>query len=264
MRFLPCSCWALTIFLVFAGTPGAQSEVKGEPAVDPRALLERVIDHTRGLTSYVRMSMTIHRPDWERTSSLEAWTRGREEGYIRFVAPARDAGNATLKVGEKMWTYTPRLNRVIRLPYSMMSQGWAGSDFSYNDMSRTDALLRDYEHRLTSAVENDGVTVFTIEAVPHESAPVVWGKEVIVFRSDYVLLEHNFYDQEMALIKSLKAIDIAELGGRIFATRMRMTRFDEEGRWTEISYQEAEFDLQLEDAVFTVYSLRSGGSEVAR
>ena len=116
--------------------------------------------------------MVIHRPDWERSSRLQAWTRGREDALIRFTAPAKDAGNATLKDGEKMWTFTPKLNRVIRLPYSMMSQGWAGSDFSYNDLSRTDALLHEYDLEITALEERDGHVIYTVAAIPHDTAPV--------------------------------------------------------------------------------------------
>jgi hypothetical protein len=203
------------------------------------------------------MSMTIHRSAWERSSTLQAWTRGREDALIRFTEPARDAGNATLKQGERMWTYTPKLNRVIRLPFSLMSQGWAGSDFSYNDLSRTDALLHDYHLEMVSAVSEEEFTVYTIMATPHDTAPVVWGQEMITFRSDHVLLEHLFYDQDMQPLKKLVATDIQEMGGRVFATRMRMIKLDETERWTELSYSNAQFDLELDDGLFTVFSLKS-------
>src|SRR5215471_17536871 len=164
-------------------------------------LVAAAIDLTRGTSSYAEISMVIHRPEWERSSSLVAWTRGREDALIRFTQPARDAGNATLKQGQQMWTFTPKLNRVIRLPFSMMSQGWAGSDFSYNDLSRTDQLLHDYELALAGTDEKDGHRVYTIDAVPHENAPVVWGKEQLVLRDDYVLLSETFFDQAMAPVK---------------------------------------------------------------
>ena len=79
-----------------------------------RELIAAAIDLTRGRSSYAEFAMVIHRPDWERSSSLVAWTRGRKDALIRFTAPAKDAGNATLKQGEKMWTYNPKLNRTDR------------------------------------------------------------------------------------------------------------------------------------------------------
>ena len=222
-------------------------------------LVAGAIDLTRGATSFSEISMQIHRPDWERNSSLVAWTRGREDALIRFTKPAKDAGNATLKDADKMWTFTPRLNRVIRLPYSLMSQSWAGSDFSYNDLSRTDTLLHDYHLTLLETGQADGHTVYTIEAVPHDDAPVVWGREVLVLRDDYVLLSHTFHDQDDLPLKRLEALEIGEKGGRVFATRMRMVKLDEPGHWTEVSYDEVQFDVELEDGLFTVYTLRSGG-----
>ena len=119
--------------------------------------------------------MLVHRPDWERSSSMEMWTRGREDALIRFTAPAKDAGNATLKLKEKMWTFTSKLNRSIRLPFSLMSQSWGGSDFSYNDLSRTDALLRQYDLSIAETRQEGEHLVYVIEAIPYDNAPVVWG-----------------------------------------------------------------------------------------
>lgn len=244
-------------WLVFLAALLALKAVAGEEP-DAYHLVAGAIDLTRGTTSYAELSMQIHRPDWERNSSLVAWTSGREDALIRFTAPAKDAGNATLKDDERMWTYTPRLNRVIRLPYSLMSQSWAGSDFSYNDLSRTDALLHQYELRLTDATRSEGHWVYTVEALPHENAPVVWGKEVITLRDDYVLLAHLFYDQNGEALKRLEALEIGPMGGRVFATRMRMIKLDEEDRWTEVNYDRVDFDVDLDPGLFTVYALRSG------
>src|SRR5262249_10171860 len=189
------------------------------------------------------------------------WTRGREDALIRFTAPAKDAGNATLKQGQQMWTFTPKLNRVIRLPFSMMSQGWAGSDFSYNDLSRTDQLLHDYELTLATTEEHDGHRVYTIDAVPHENAPVVWGKERLVLRDDYVLLSETFFDQAMAPVKQLEASEVKTLGGRTFGTRLTMKPLDEPGNWTEIAYDAAKFDVPIDDGMFTVFALQSGRAQ---
>lgn len=224
-------------------------------------LIAAMVDLTRGRTSYAELSMVVHRPDWERASSLVAWTRGREDALIRFTAPAKDAGNATLKKGDQMWTFTPKLNRVIRLPFSMMSQGWAGSDFSYSDLSRTDQLLHQYELKLVATEQRDGHQVYTIDAVPHDDAPVVWGKEQIVLRDDDVLLGQTFFDQAMQPLKRLESLEIKALGGRTFATRMRMSPLDKPGQWTEIVYSQAQFDVPIDDGMFTVFALQSGRSQ---
>lgn len=223
-------------------------------------LVAGALDLMRGdQSSYTEMRMLVHRPDWERTSVLVVWTRGREDALMRFTAPAKDAGNATLKRGDKMWTFTPKLNRVIRLPYSLMSQSWAGSDFSYNDLARADDMLRYYSLRIANVAESDGHKIYTIEAIPHDDAPIVWGKEEMVLRDDYVLISQTFYDQALVPLKRMETLEIGELGGRTMAIHMRMSNLEEPEKYTEMFYDSADFDVDLPDSTFTEFSLRSGG-----
>ncbi len=228
--------------------------------IDVVALVTGSIDQTRGLSSYAEMSMLIKRPSWQRQSTLKAWTRGREDALIRFVAPTRDAGNALLKQGERMWTYTPKLNKSIRLPGGMMSQSWAGSDFSYNDMSRSDKWLRDYTLEHVDTEQNEGQAVYVIDAVPRENAAVVWGKEQLRIREDLVLLELTYFDQDMQPVRRMVSLSIGERGGRVMATRMRMQEVDKPDRYTELEYLDMDFDVDVPDRMFTLFSLQSGRS----
>ncbi|MFP6837750.1 MAG: outer membrane lipoprotein-sorting protein [Pseudomonadales bacterium] len=258
---MPGVSWLLVGLGVLAGfcrADAGQTDPDSQPMVTARELVAGAIDLTRGMTSYAELSMIIHRPDWERTSNLVAWTRGRKDALIRFTAPAKDAGNATLKQGEKMWTFSPKLNRTIRLPFSLMSQSWAGSDFSYNDLSRTDKLLEMYDLKIIDTSEQDGHTIYTIEAVPHDEAPVVWGKEEMVLRDDHVLLSQTYYDQSMQALKRMETLEIGELDGRTFGTRMRMSKLDEPDNYTELHYAAADFDVELDDRLFTLFSLQAG------
>lgn len=226
--------------------------------ITARELIEAAIDQTRGISSYAEFTMVIHRPDWERTSRLKSWTRGRKDALIRFIAPAKDAGNATLKLGNKMWTFTPKLNRTIRLPYSLMSQSWGGSDFSYTDLSRSDSWLDDYELSIASVQIEDDHKIYTLVAIPHDDAPVVWGKEELVIRDDYVILMHTFYDQSMEPLKKLETLEIDERDGRMMATRMRMVKLESPENYTELIWGETDFDIELDEQMFTLFYLKSG------
>ncbi len=254
--------WLCCAAALLAGPALAHDDVPQPPegeVVTARDLIAGALDLVRGRTSYAELTMVVHRTSWERTSSLVAWTRGREDALIRFTAPAKDAGNATLKQGEKMWTFTPKLNRTIRLPYSLMSQSWAGSDFSYNDLSRTDQLLKHYDLSIAAVREEDERVIYTIDAVPHDDAPVVWGKEEWVLRDDYVLLSQTFFDQALEPLKRMETLEIGELGDRVMGTRMRMVKLDEPENYTELHYEMADFDIALDDSTFTLFSLQAGG-----
>src|SRR5215510_1118280 len=163
---------AIWLVLVLAFAVGAAAS----PAPNAEALLKQVFDNYRSASSETAIAMTVHRPDWERHLDMKAWTRGDDDALVRFVAPAKDAGNATLKLARETWVFNPKLNQVIKLPASMMSQSWMGSDFSYNDLSKSEDILTQYTHRVTATETSGGHTVWTIESIPKPGAPVVWGK----------------------------------------------------------------------------------------
>ena len=229
-----------------------------DSGIDATDIIRDAIDHYRGLTSYSEMTMTIHRPGWERSMSMQAWSSGSKKTLVRVTAPPRDAGNATLVLDDnKVWSYAPRINRVIRIPSSMMSQSWMGSDFSNKDISRTDEIVEQYNHTLVRTDEIDGHRVYVIESIPHEEAAIVWGKEISHVRDDYVELEHHFIDQDMQTVKILKTLDIQKKGGRMFAVHQRMNMLDKTDEWTEVSVQQLDFDREIPDYLFTLSNLRN-------
>ena len=224
---------------------------------DAATIVKGAIDHWRGISSYGDMTMIIHRPDWERTMSMRAWTEGDKRSLIRVTEPKKDRGNGTLMDDDNMWSFSPKINRVIKIPSSMMSQGWMGSDFSNKDISRADDIVDQYDHSLLSRTEADGHVVYEVQSVPHEEAAVVWGREVMKIRDDHVLLEHRFYDQDDVLVKQLTSLEIAEMGGRTVATRQRMAKVATPEDWTEIRVDSVEYDLQLSEHIFTLSNLRN-------
>jgi len=240
------------VFLLAGMTAGADTEKR-----DAKDIVRDAINHWRGTSSQGEMTMTIHRPDWERSMSMESWTRGEKQSLIRVTAPRKDRGNGTLMDDNNMWSFSPKINRVIKVPSSMMSQSWMGSDFSNKDISRADDIVDQYDHNLLSESDNDGRVAYEIESIPHEDAAVVWGKEVLVVREDNVLVEHSFYDQDNELVKTLRTLEIGEMGGRTVAVHQRMEKVDASDEWTEIIVDSVEFDVELSDNVFTLSNLRN-------
>jgi outer membrane lipoprotein-sorting protein len=220
-------------------------------------IVRDAIDHWRGLSSYTVMTMVIHRPDWERSMTMEAWTKGDDHSLVRVIEPKKDRGNGTLTDQNSMWTFSPKVNRVIKIPSSMMGQSWMGSDFSNKDVSRVDDIIDQYDHSILATEVIDGIETYRIESIPHEDAAVVWGSEVLTIREDHVVLEHAFYDQDGELVKTLRSLEIAEMGGRTIAKRQRMSKTDEPDEWTEIGVSEVEYELELKDSLFTLSNLRN-------
>ena len=174
------------LILLVISAPGSAEER------DAKTIVRDAIDHWRGISSYTEMTMIIHRPDWERSMTMRAWTKGDDHSLVRVVEPKKDRGNGTLTDDKSMWSYSPKINRVIKIPSSMMGQSWMGSDFSNKDVARADEIVNEYEHTLLGTEDADGIVVYEIEAIPHEDAAVVWGSEVLrLITNVIVILLHN-------------------------------------------------------------------------
>ena len=224
---------------------------------DPTEIVRGAVENWRGTSSYGEMTLTIHRPSWERSMSMRAWTEGNKESLVRVTAPEKDAGNGTLIVNDNMWTYSPKINRVIKVPSSMMGQSWMGSDFSNKDVSRADDIIDQYDHTLLGKEQHEGQTVYVIQSIPHEDAAVVWGKEVLRIRDDHVLLSQQYYDQDGVLVKELKTLDIGTMDGRTIAVRQRMTKVDSKDEWTEFRVDSVKFNIQIPPNLFTRSNLQN-------
>lgn len=222
-----------------------------------KTLLERAFDLSRGESSYSEMTMAIVRPDWQRELTMRVWTQGDELGLVRVLSPKKDAGNGTLTKDDKMWTYAPRINRVIKLPSSMMSQSWLGSDFSNKDVAKSTDIIDQYVHTVTAKSEHEGHAVFLIESVPLEDSAVVWGKEHIYMRDDFVIIKHEFWDQDDELVQRLEAFDIQDHDGRALATRMRMYKVETPDEYTEMRIEAMQFDQEMPANTFTLSNLRN-------
>lgn len=237
--------------------PLAAAQEQPGQTPDASQIVRDAVNHWRGVSSYTEMSMVIHRPDWERKMTMRAWTKGEDQSLVRVIEPAKDRGNGTLTDEDSMWSFSPKVNRVIKVPSSMMGQSWMGSDFSNKDVARADDIIDQYEHTLLSIGEIDGVTIYEIQSVPHEDAAVVWGREVMRIRTDNVLVEHDFYDQDDELVKSLESLEIGEMGGRTIAIRQRMHEIETPEEWTEIQVNSVEYEIDIPDSTFTLSSLRN-------
>ena len=241
----------LSILFLLLASPATAEELTAQD------LVRKAMDHWRGVTSHGISTMTIHRPDWERSMTMESWSKGDKISLVRVIEPKKDAGNGTLLNDSNMWTYTPRINRIIKVPSSMMSQGWMGSDFTNKDIAKSTDIIEQYDHELIAQETVGGHVHYTVVSIPHEDAAVVWGKEVLVVRDDFVLMEQQFWDQDGVLVKKLETLEVAEMGGRSVAKVLRMGKLETPDEWTRLTTEQIAFDIDLPDRLFTLSNLRN-------
>ncbi len=212
----------------------------------------------RSNSSYAVMEMEITTPHWQRTLSLEAWTKGTEKTFIVIKEPKKERGTATLRIGSEMWNYLPQTAKVIKVPPSMMMGSWMGSDFNNDDLVRETSMLDDYDFRMIELPRPEPGTL-SLEMVPHENTPVVWGKIVLTVRDkDYLPLREEYYDEKGIMMRLMEYKEIRQMGGKTIPAVMELTPKNKEGNRTVVRYLRVDFDVPLSDDVFSLRNLKRG------
>lgn len=226
-------------------------------AQDATEIVRKADQKMRGESSKTEATMTIVRPDWERSISMKTWSRGTDYALILITAPARDEGTAYLKRGNEIWNWVPNVGRTIKLPPSMMMQSWMGSDFTNDDLVRESSIVTDYEHELLGEETIRDYETYKIEMTPTPDAPVVWERVLIwISKEEFLQLRIEFYDERNELINTMIASDITEFDGRRLPSRMEMIPADKEGHKTIMEYQSMDFNEEIPESFFTVQNMR--------
>ncbi len=225
---------------------------------DPSArdVVDRAEKALWGTTLQSELTMTVTTPRWERTLEFQAWIDRPRRSFIRILAPSKEAGIGSLRIGGEMWNYLPTVERTIKIPPSMMMQPWMGSDFTNDDLVKESSLVDDYTHRILATDTVAGVPVYVVEARPKPDAAVVWGR--IVFRvrkADFLPAREEFYDERGTLIRVMTFSDVRALGGRAVPTRWEMRPVAKPGNVTTVVMRSATYDTPLPADIFTLRNL---------
>lgn len=226
-------------------------------AQDAAEIIERMEDVMRGESSYAEMTMRIERPRYNREVGIRSWAMGEDYSLIQITSPARDEGTAYLKRENEIWNYVPNIDRTIKMPPSMMSQSWMGSDFTNDDLVRESSTVEDYEHSILREEEYEGRQTWVLELIPKPETPVVYGKVLIwVDQEEYLQLRVENYDQNDNLANTIEFDEIREMDGRQIPGRMTMTPADKPNQRTVMIYKDLEFDIDINQSFFTQQNMR--------
>jgi len=234
------------------GAPRARAQ-----SSEGREILDKVEKLLWGSTVQGEYEMTIVTPRWQRTLGLRLWMDRPRRSFVRIISPAKEAGIGSLRIGTEMWNYLPNVERIVKIPPSMMLQPWMGSDFTNDDLVKESSILDDYTHKVIATVQLDGAAVVQVEAVPKPDAAVVWGRIVYwVRRADTMPLKQEFFSERGERVRVLAFSDIRQVGGRILPTRWEMRPDAKPGSSTTVVLKEATFDRPVDDELFSQRNLQ--------
>lgn len=226
-------------------------------APEGREILDRVEKLLWGSTVQGDYEMTITTPRWQRTLGLKVWMERPKRSFVRIVSPAKEAGIGSLRIGSEMWNYLPNVERIVKIPPSMMLQPWMGSDFSNDDLVKQSSILDDYSHKILGSIQQDGAELWQIEATPRPDAAVVWGRIVYwVRRADGMPLREEFFSERGERVRMLVFSDIRRIGDRVLPTRWEMRPDAKPGNSTTVVLKDAKFNQPVEDEIFSQRNLK--------
>jgi len=224
---------------------------------DAKEIMRKVDQKMKGLSNKSEFKMTIIRPSWTREMTMKTWGKGDDYALVLVTAPERDKGTAFLKRGKEIWNWQPTIDRVIKMPPSMMSQSWLGSDFKNDDLVQQVSIVNDYSHKILGEETIEGRPCYIIELIPDEDAAVVWGKIIAwIDKAEFIELKTEFYDEDDYLINTMYGKDVKLMGGKLLASKMEVIPADEEGNKTILEYLWIEFDVPMPDSYFSVQNMK--------
>lgn len=243
---------SVIIFCVFIVVP--QCAFAGVSVDD---ILTHVDDLWRGQSSHTSMVMTVSTVNYKREITLEGWSKGNDKALVVIKSPKKDRGIATLKSGKNVWNYLPKISRVTKVPSSMMSGSWMGSHFTNDDLVKESTFREDYTNTLTFDGHRGDKDVYEMTLIPHEDAPVVWGRVVVtVQKADYLPLEVQYFDEDDKLKRIMAFHDSKIVNGKLIPHKLTLTPMDAPGESTVVHYQQIDFDVSIDGRFFSIQNLK--------
>jgi hypothetical protein len=238
----------MTLLIIF---PGCQ--VKAQDALE---IIKKSDTKSRGDYSEQELRMTIVRPDWSRSATMKSWSKGTEYSIILVTAPAKEKGQVFLKRKSEMWNWIPSIERMIKIPPSMMMQSWMGSDFTNDDLVRESSIVVDYTHALLGNETIDGNNCWKIQLDPKPDAPVVWGKVILWIDKKYNQHKAEYYDEDGSLVSTMLLSEIRFMHDRDIPTRMEMIPAGESNRKTVVEILSSVFNKPIAESYFSIQNMK--------
>ena len=221
-------------------------------------IVKRANDKVNGKSSQGTVKMTIVRPEWTREVAMKTWSKGTDFYMIYITAPVKDVGQVFMKRYNDMWNWMPSIARMIKIPPSMMSQSWMGSDFTNDDLVRMNSIVDDYDHSIIGSETVGNLDCYKIQLIPKPEAAVVWGKIIMwISKDDYYEMKGEYYDEDGKLINTMTSSNIKQLGDRKLPSKSVMVPVDKPGNQTIREMVDLQFNLPIDDSFFSQQNMKS-------
>lgn len=220
---------------------------------DAHEIIKKVNENMRGKNVYMQINMKITSSLHQRSMKMKIWAEGKKRSFVKIIYPPKERGITFLNLDNQMWQYIPKIERIIKIPPSMMLQNWMGSDITNDDMVKQSSIVDDYDAKL---LNYDG-KIATIELTPHEDATVVWGKIISrIDTSNYTDMKDIYYDEDGKKVRIFTYKNVKKVGKYFLPTYWRVTPVDKKNCFTELYIEDVKYDMHIPKRYFKKSALK--------
>jgi len=202
-------------------------------------------------------TMIVHSRTGDRTIQSKAWSQGNDTAFVEYMAPAREKGKKMLKLGDKLWIYTPEPNdRIITISGHLLKQSVMGSDMSYEDLMESDKLRKNYDAKVIGKETYNNRDCWVLELTASHDDVAYYSRKVWVDASRWLPLKEERYARSGRLLKKTEILDVFHQDGRWLPKRMIFKDMLSRGNGTEYIIDSIDFNVSIPDYRFTKAALR--------
>ncbi|RJQ20550.1 MAG: outer membrane lipoprotein-sorting protein [Nitrospiraceae bacterium] len=179
---------------------------------------------------------------------------GGEQKYFMYFFQPADVKDMTFMVNkypakdDDRWLFVPAINMVRRIAAQDKSSSFVGSDFTYEDVSGRD--IEDDTHEIVKEEKLAGKDCYVIKSSPKAGDVDYSYKQSWIDKADFLPVKEEYYDRRGELYRVFTAEEIKEMKGFPTVTKRTMKNL-QSGHRTEVTYLKADYNIGIEDSLFS-------------
>jgi hypothetical protein len=183
---------------------------------------------------------------------------GDQKFFIYFFQPA-DVKDMTFMVykypakDDDRWLFVPAINMLRRIAAQDNRSTFVGSDITYEDVSGRD--IEDDTHIIAKEEKLGGKDCHVIKSTPKAGDVDYSYKLSWIDKANFLPLKEEYYDRKGELYKVFTADEIKEVKGFPTVTKRTMKNL-QSGHRTEVTYIKSDYNIGIEDSLFSERFLR--------
>ena len=170
---------------------------------------------------------------------------GTTRSYSHYKSPAREKGTKMLKIGGKLWMYTPRTDRKILMAGHLLRQSMLGSDLSYEDMMEDHKLSYSYSATFSEQGLEDSAGIRVLNLVAKDKKTTYQTRKVWIDPKKRIVLKEERFAKSGKLLKRILFEDYEKIGNRLFPRTMIFRDMLKENTKTTYKFDVIEFDVEI-------------------